>query len=463
MLGPLNRIPVALRVALVFTGVMALVLAAAGAFLYVRLGDELDASIERALRSRADDLIALAQQADSGLAEAGRSPLTDRGENLAQILDSNGRVVDSTPTLRARSLLSPSELREARRKTVYVTNTRAGAPARVLATPVSAQGERRIVVVGSFLEDRSEAVRNLGTLLLIVGPLALLAAALAGFGALSAALRPVERMRRRAAAIEEATPTARLPVPPANDVIARLGRTLNEMLARLEASMERERRFVSDASHELRTPLTVLKGELEIALLRRRDVAELEAALRTAAVETDRLVQLAEDLLVLARTGQGRLPIRRATLSVADVLEDVARRFEQRARDHGVALEVAAAGDGPVVADRLRLEQALGNLVDNALRHGARRVELRAVVGTDEVELHVRDDGDGFPPEFLETAFDRFTRADATRGRGGAGLGLSIVQAIAEAHGGRASASNCADGGADVRIVIPKREAAPGR
>jgi len=455
VLARLNRIPIGLRVTLAFTGVMAVVLAGLGVFVYLRLGSELDASLERGLRTRAADVTALVEQADSGLTEAGRSPLTERGENLAQIVTTSGRVLDSTPSLPKRPLLSAADLRRARLRTVYVTNSRAGASARILATPVAAQGQHLVVVVGALLGERSDAVRNLGNLLLVGGPLALLLAAVAGFGALSAALGPVERMRRRAAAIEDATSGARLPVPPANDVISRLGTTLNEMLARMEASLARERRFVSDASHELRTPLTVLKGELEIALLRKRDVNELEAYLRTAAVETDRLVQLAEDLLVIARADQGRLPIRSTELSIDNVLNGVAQRFQKRARDQGVELAVAASGGVTILADMLRLEQALGNLVDNALRNGARRIELAAVARGAELQLHVSDDGDGFPPDFIDAAFERFTRADTARARGGAGLGLSIVEAIAHAHGGHAAAGNRPQGGADVWIAIP--------
>lgn len=457
MLLRLNRIPIAVRVTLVFAGAMALVLAGVGVFLYLRLSAELTATIEQNLRSRAADVTALIRQADSGLSDAGRSPLTERGENLSQILSSGGRVIDSSPLLRDGPLLSSAELRRAIEHTVYLTSSRGGEPARLLATPVDAQDQRLVVVVGTPLDERDDAVRNLGRLLLIGGPFALLLAALAGFVALTMALRPVESMRRRAAAIEDAVSPARLPVPAANDVISRLGRTLNEMLGRLEASVARERRFVSDASHELRTPLTVLKGELEIALLRKRSAEELESALRTAAVETDRLVQLAEDLLVIARVDQGRLPVRAAELDVSEVLHGVQQRFAQRAADQGVRLEVRDCRGLLLVADALRLEQALGNLVDNALRHGAGRVELACEASSVGVALHVCDDGEGFPPEFISAAFERFTRADHARGRGGAGLGLSIVEAIARAHGGSVGARNRDGGGADVWLCVPQR------
>jgi signal transduction histidine kinase len=228
------------------------------------------------------------------------------------------------------------------------------------------------------------------------------------------------------------------------------------MLGRLEDAFARERTFVSDASHELRTPLAILKSELELALRGGRSVAELEDALRSAAEETDRLVQLAEDLLVIARSDQGKLPIRHSDLEAAEILELVRERFSRRAHDHGVELTVTAPDGIDLVADPLRLEQAVGNLVDNALRYGGKRIELGAVADGDVVTLHVRDDGPGFPPDFIDTAFERLTRADTARGRGGTGLGLAIVAAIARAHGGTVGAGNQPGGGADVWLVLPR-------
>jgi heavy metal sensor kinase len=460
----LNRLSVRLRVTLAFSGVMALVLAATGLFLYLRLGSELDATIDRGLRSRAADVTALIQQADSGLTQAGRSPLTERGENLAQILDPRGRVVDGTPGARARPLLTAGQRRRAAAGTIVVRRVTLPGDsdqARLLATPVRAQGQRLVVVVGASVEDRENAQRNLAGLLLLGGPAALLLASLAGYGAAAAALRPVERMRRRAAAIQHAGPSQRLPVPPSDDEIARLGHTLNEMLDRLEAAFERERSFVSDASHELRTPLAILKAELELALRGGQGVPELEAALRSAGEETDRLVQLAEDLLVIARSDQGRLPIRHESVVLGDLLDDVRSRFAARAEGRQAQMLVAPGEAGAVLpADRMRLEQALGNLLDNALRHGGRRIELRAVPTPEAIELHVLDDGPGFPAGFAERAFERFARGDAARGRGGAGLGLAIVAAIARAHGGSVGAAGRPEGGADVWLRLP-REPAP--
>src|SRR6266508_91531 len=262
-------------------------------------------------------------------------------------------------------------------------------------------------------------------------------------------------MRRQAAEISAVGSGDRLSVPPAGDELGRLGVTLNEMLARLERSLARERRFVADASHELRTPLALLKAELELARREGRSVEELSAAVGSAADEADRLIRLAEDLLVLAHLDEEDLPVHAEGLELDDLLAGATRAFERRASEAGRRLVVNAPGGVTLEADRLRLEQAVGNLLDNALRHGGGTIELAAAVAGDRVELHVRDEGAGFPPDLLEHAFERFSRAVPARSRGHAGLGLAIVDSVAKAHGGKVGAVNRARGGADVWIELP--------
>lgn len=437
---------------------MAVVLAATGSFLYLRLQADIDRGVDRALRARAGDVTALVKQADSGLTQAGPSPLTRRGESFGQILDRRGRVLDATPPLGRRALLGAGELRRAQQTTQLVDRRPlrgVGEPARLLATPVRAQGQRLVVVVGTGLNDRNDAVANLGGLLLLGGPLALLLASMAGYGLATAALRPVEAMRRRAAAVSATQPGQRLPLPRAADELALLGQTLNDMLARLEHALERERRFVADASHELRTPLTIVRGELELALEAGRSRGQLVGAIRSASEETERLIALSEQLLVLARSDSDGLPLRLAATPVRELLTRVRRRFEGRAVGAQREMAVEPGAELCVHADPERLEQALGNLVDNALRHGSGRVALGVHRRGAFVELHVTDEGEGFPAHFLPTAFDRFGRADHARTRGGTGLGLAIVKAVARAHGGDAGATNRAGTGADVWLSLP--------
>jgi signal transduction histidine kinase len=314
-----------------------------------------------------------------------------------------------------------------------------------------------VVVVGQSLEDRDEALRSELVDLFLIGPAALILASLLGYALATAALRPVEAIRAEAAAISAAEPERRLPLPESRDEVRRLGETLNAMLDRLQRGLERERAFVADASHELRTPLALLKTELEVALRRPRSEAELEAALRSASAETDRLAQLAEDLLVLARSDQGRLLLRREPIPVRAVLAGVAERFGRRAEEAGRVIEVEAPAGLRIDADAVRLEQALANLVENALRHGRGSIRLVARERDGEVELHVLDRGTGFAPEFVQRAFERFTRADEARAVGGAGLGLAIAQVIAAAHGGSAHVAGRSGGGADVWLTLPVR------
>jgi two-component system, OmpR family, sensor kinase len=446
----MSRLSLRLRLTLAFAAAMALLLAATGLFLYVRLRSTLDEQIEHSLRARADDVAALVRRTDSGLS-SGSGRLAETEESFAQVIGPDGAVRDASPGLRAAPLLSSELLARARREATFAE--RSGA--RLLATPVRTRGETLVVVAGSSLEDRNEALDGLLAQLLLGGPIALVLASLAGYLLAAATLRPIETMRRRAEEISATTAGRRLPVPEADDEVARLARTLNEMLARLDAGLARERRFVAEASHELRTPLSLLKSELELALRRPRSPEELRAALSSAADETDRLALLADDLLVLARSDEGRLRLAAEPLAVSGLLETVARRFSGRASEAGRTLEVDAPGDASLVGDPLRLEQALGNLVDNALRYGAGTVRLEARPENTLVALRVTDEGAGFPRDFLPRAFERFSRADESRARGSAGLGLALVEAIARAHGGTASAGNRAGGGAEVTLSVP--------
>lgn len=472
-LNILAHLPIRIRLTLVFTAAMAVVLAAMGTFLYVGLGSALDEAIDGNLRTRADDVAALVMQSESGLRDSAGSSIAQgaeqtgqnfhEGESFAQVLSSSGAIVDSTALVRQSPLLTSTEVAQAMEGQIVVERARVpgvDGAARLFAAPVHAQDQDLVVVVGASLEGRAEALSRLLSELAIGGPLALIAASLLAFLLATAAFRPVESMRREAEAISAIEPGRHLPVPAARDEVARLGETLNEMLARLEVALARERAFVSNASHELRTPLTLLKAELDLALSRERSVEEMAATLQSAAVETDRLVQLAEDLLVLARVDQGRLPVKMATVDAGEILECVEERFRRRASDMGVPLGVDAPAGLRLTGDRLRLEQAVANLVENALRYGEGPIELTAFQQEDRVEFHVVDRGPGFDEDFLLRAFERFSRADESRSTEGAGLGLPIVDIIAAAHGGAAHAANRGGGGADVWLEIPAQATA---
>jgi two-component system, OmpR family, sensor kinase len=436
--------------------VIAVVLAGTGVFVYLQFQHEAETTVDSGLSSRADELSSVVRQEETNL--AGREAhLVGKTDSFAEVLDPSGTVIDSSPVIGSADLLDPDQLRAAARAPTFVS--RGPLPgldggSRLLAVPVETSAGKRIVVVGTSTQDTNETRTDLEQLLLVALPVALILASIAGYFLAAAALRPVEAMRARAAEISTAAPEERLPVPATRDEVARLGETLNEMLARIGDAMARERAFVADAGHELRTPLAILRAELDLALAEGRSPDELRAALASAAEETDRLTQLSEDLLTIAQTEGGRLPLRLEQLRLGDVFGPVERRFSRRAAEAGRAIEVGDGSELELRGDLLRLDQAVGTLVDNALRYGAGTITLAARHADDAVEIHVTDDGPGFPPDFLGRAFERFTRAPGAR-EGGSGLGLAIVATVADAHGGTAHAANRPAGGADVWLVIP--------
>jgi signal transduction histidine kinase len=443
------RRSIRLKLTLAFAGVSAVLLGGLALALYVAFEAGLDGGIDRSLQARAAELGALARSTRPSL--AARPPLAESSGAFAEILSARGVVLDATAGLRHTPLLSPRALAALHGSTLLGGRDNS----RLLARPLrGTRGE--VIVVGVSLAQRDHALNVLGDLLFIGGPLMLLLSSGAAYLVAANALAPVERMRRRAAEISGSERGARLPVPVSNDVLSRLGETLNAMLARVGEGVSRERALVSHASHELRTPLAVLKLELELALDPARTREDMADALRSAAEEVDRLTRLASDLLVIARAGDGQLPVRRQALDVAAAASTIAERFERIARTDGRCL--ATHGPEALVAevDPDRLEQALDNMLANALRYGAGAVELETRDCGERVEVHVSDRGPGFPAEFLPHAFEPFSRADEARTGESAGLGLSIVQAIAQAHGGSAHAENRADGGAHVWIELPR-------
>jgi signal transduction histidine kinase len=402
------------RLTAAFAAALLVVLALAALFVYVRVKDDLNAAIDDGLRSRADDLAALAASSGERPPDLGGERLVEGDEGFSQILNATGTVLASTLAPGAGAAIDGAQVERAARAPVLLDGEVPGIEggARILARPAGPAAAEAIVVVGSSTEDRSEALGGLRSAFLVGAPVAVLLITGLGYVLAGLALAPVA------------------------------------------AALERERTFVADASHELRTPLANLRAELELAGRRERSVEELRAAVVSAAEETDRLSQLAEDLLVIARSDQDRLAISREPIEPRTLLERVRERFAARARRAGREVVVDPGAEGPVLVDAMRVEQALGNLVDNALRHGAGEIRLTAEPNGERAAFEVSDGGPGFPAGFAPRAFERFTRADQGRTGGGAGLGLAIAKAIAEAHGGDASIASDRGPRTTVRISI---------
>ena len=442
---------------LVFALGTAAVLLTVGAFVYRSTGNDLLSAVDAGLLSRAE-LIAQDVRANGPTVADTGSRLIEADEAFAQVADASGGIVESSPIVAGQPLLGASMLRGIARPTFYdrsvpgIDNT-----TRVIAVPVTpTPSGDTYVLVGASLQDRRDELIQLAVTLGIGGPIALVVIAVAGWLLAGAILRPVEEMQREAAEITSSDLGRRLSLPPANDEISRLGRTLNSMLDRIEDSFVRERRFVDNASHELRTPVAILKAELDLALSRARTSEELEEALRSAGEETDHLARLAEDLLVLSRANDGGLAIHRSEVELPSLIAQVVRHFEPRAAESGVRIEVGMTPERAFV-DPVRIRQALDDLLDNAVRHSPREGLIRISARHDDgcLRLQVEDSGNGFPEAFIPHAFESFARSE-TDGNG-AGLGLAIVRAIAEAHDGSADVSNREDGGAVVTMAIGER------
>jgi two-component system OmpR family sensor kinase len=441
------------RLALVCALLVGAMVIGLGAIVYLRLEADLRAAADDGLVTRAEEL--LNQPVAGDTMDIGPS---DVGDIFAQVVAADGRVVATTPGLQG-DVLAPSDVATVDGDSIREIVVQAGGEPLLSRVLAARQVDGTVLILGVAFDDQREALDRLLGLLVVVAPLAAALAAVVGWVVAAAALRPVARMRRESEAISGSEPSRRLDVPATRDELAELGASLNRMLDRLEAALQRERRFVDDASHELRTPLANLKVELELALRRSRTPDELEAALRSAAVETDRLTSLAEDLLVLARAADGRLPIRRDDIDLGALVDDVVKRFAGRAEERGITLATSSSVGGRARVDGVRVRQALGNLIENAMIHTpiGGRITVGIARSDGLITIAVADTGEGFPPGFMEHAFEPFSRADAARSpdRGGTGLGLAIVRVVAEGHGGTVQARNNPGGGATVELTLP--------
>jgi signal transduction histidine kinase len=454
----MRRLPIRWRLTLLYAVLMTLVLTAAGVVLFAKFSADIYHTVDLGLRSRAETIEATAGPAGANFGEG--NGLIEPDVAFTQILGLDGTVLDSSAKLDTKPLLSPEAAAAVDSPTFWDAAVGVGEEpisARLLAVPTS---DGAVIVVGASLEDQHAALSRLSFLLVAGIPIAVASTTILAWLLAGGALHPIERMRREAEGLtEQESLGERLSVPPTGDEVARLGTTLNAMLDRLQKTTERERRLVDDASHELRTPLGILRGELELALRPDRSRDELEDAVASGVEETDRLIGLAEALLVLSRIRETAPTGARPPVDLAALVAETVSSFEIRAQAAGIGLDLD--GDRRVDArvDPLQIRQLATNLIDNAINHTPEggRVTVELASKASEAILRVSDSGDGFDEGFLPMAFEPFARADRSRSRGsgGAGLGLAIVGAIVSSIGGTVVAKNRPEGGAMVECTIP--------
>jgi signal transduction histidine kinase len=415
-------------------------------------------SLDRALvHVQRDEAELVADQVGDVLL-AGATPAQAVGEtrsvvSLVQVLDRSGAVLAASLPLDGLPPLSAARPLPGGSVTVEVPDVTAGGMqerAVVTALGVGTPRENLVVVVGEPLAS-VERTRDAAAEVLTIGILVLAAVAmLTTYFASGRALRPVEAMRRQVEVITDRDLDQRIPVPPARDEVGRLAVTLNAMLARLRAAQAAQRQFVADASHELRSPLSTIVAGLELVGGRTEREATRITAMRE---DADRVSQLVEDLLLLARADEhGPRPgDDEVDLDEIFYAEQLRLRSVASVRVH---VDVGAAR---VRGDRGQLARLVRNLVDNAMHHRAAAIELQLHSDGDTVVLGVGDDGPGIPVADRERVLGRFVRLDPGRTRygGGAGLGLAIVAEVARAHHGKVTISESSMGGALVTVRLP--------
>jgi signal transduction histidine kinase len=419
-----------------------------GVLLYAAVAVSLDRATVAEARSSAQDVATLVEQ--------GRlpDPVPVSGALVVQVLDGRNRVVAGSATAdRLTAVVTRAEAaRLAAGSSFVVPGNRAGLAGelRLAGREAGPASDRVLVVAGVPTADLQTSQRALRTLLLVFFPLFLLLLAVIAWWVIGRTLQPVEELRRGAARIgESGEATERLPVPPTRDEISALATTLNDMLGRLASASAKQRAFVADAAHELRSPLATMRTQLEVA----QRVEEGGSLPGELLPEVERLAALVEDLLVLARSGSEAGARPRAPVRLAEVVRAVAGRYAA-ARVTVVVAPPSGVGDEELVVevDRADVERALGNLVDNAVRHARTRVTL-GWQRRGEVRAWVVDDGNGVPAHERERVFDRFARLDEARDRdsGGSGLGLSITRELLGRNGARVWLEDAQPG---VRAVV---------
>jgi two-component system OmpR family sensor kinase len=463
------------RITLLVTGVVVICLIVAFGTVYRRTQAGLAEQTDRELRAELDDLrTAVApdgsapQLARRARAYIGSQPLgaTTRiffvvlsGDKLIsnqpELLDPTAVEPDETPAVQRSEARAALALRRAPTGLSDRTATDLGAVRVLVAQEPGAGGSVRLgVAEPTAPNDRAQ--ESLVAAFLLAGGLGLIAALAGGLLVASRVSAPLQRMARIAARVDGGDLSPRMELGGRRDEVRALARSFDQMLERLQEAFNRQTTFIADASHELRTPLTVVRGQLELLAAERypdpEEIGRVEALVRT---EVDRMARLVDDLLLLAAAGEEGF-LRPEPIDLDEYLQAIVESLRATADRR---LELDAPPPLVIDADPDRLAQALRNLLRNAIEHtrpgGLIRLSLEE--GHDRVTMLVDDDGPGIPAALRPAVFDRLWRLDPARARdrGGAGLGLAIVRAIAEAHGGGAWAGASPYGGARVAIELP--------
>lgn len=420
--------------------------------LLVVLRHSLERAGDDAAKTRVQDLAALAT---SGTLPALLTVPND--EDIAQVVDASGAVLAGSTghTGRGIATFAPEGTAPVVRMVRDVPDDNELIDFRVWAKRAQTHDGPVIVYIGTSLDSVNETIATVRRVLLLILPPLLALLAVASWVLVGRALRPVEAIRAEVADISGRALDRRVPVPPNRDEIGRLASTMNEMLDRLQAASERQRKFVADASHELQSPIAALRTQLEVAIAQPA-TTDWAATSSDLLAESRHMERLVRDLLFLARS-DGEESVRRIEpVDLDDIVLEEATRLRSSAR---VGVDASGVSAAPLSGNRDELTRLVRNLLENAEHHAESRVRIRLSAEGHEIILVVEDDGPGVAPAERERIFQRFTRLDEARSRhnGGTGLGLAIVKEITERHGGTVCVENAAPG-ARFAVRLPQTQ-----
>jgi heavy metal sensor kinase len=451
------------RLTLWYAGVLALSLIAFALLVYYGASRTFYERQDEALRSTAQTVASAYIQEleeEHSIAKANEVVLAQMvfPNRYVEVTDSAGQAVAWSGNLSGHVLPIPSEtLADGRRRgsSFVVLNN-----LRVSVVPLSANKELGFAAVAEPLSVIDESLRRLRRNFFAGVPLILLLASVGGYFLARKSLSPIALMNRQTQRITAENLSARLDVLNPRDELGRLGETINDLLARLEASFNEQQRFVADASHELRTPLAVLRGETELALEHPRGTDEYREALVVIKDEAERLSRIVEHLFILARQPINDPVLVTQTLSLNEIVRDCVRAAQVLAARKNLRLDTNGTTDQITVrGDDELIKRMLFNLLDNAVKYTPEGGEILVELATHngDARIVVRDTGIGIPESDQPRVFDRFYRVDKARSRanGGAGLGLSIVDWIVKAHGGKISVASAPGRGSVFTVELP--------
>jgi heavy metal sensor kinase len=456
------RLPIRWRLTLWYTLLSAIGLLLLGVALSLGLRATLYENFEEQVRNETAFALNAVSVGDGRLqVDPGGFDQLENDDHFVRVIDPHGRVVYQFDSALADVPLDQTGYRRALAGEIaYEVRQGSGDAIGIVSQPVQIGRELvGVLQVGTTRGDTEEVLRTILLAFLIAGPVVLALAAIGGYLMAGRALAPVRQITKLAASIDPSDLDARLSLELPDDELGRLAQTFDAMLARIERGFERERQFTADAAHELRTPLGIMRSQVDLALRRPRSSDEYRTALAALDGDIDRMARLVSALLTVSRSESGQLVLQQVTLDLQELIRATLASWQPLATERDLRL-IDESSPVEVHADADLLAQMLTNLIDNAVAHTPSGGSIAVGCSADEklARLWVADTGSGIPVEHQARVFDRFYRVDPgrSRGLGGAGLGLTITRAIAEAHGGTILLASTPGSGTRVDVALPR-------